>query len=67
MSHLPKQSAGISRYSVHVPEFITKEQMGLGDVIKRATSAVGFQPCDGCERRAAALNRMLVFSGRRHI
>ncbi len=64
MSHLPKQSTGIARYSVCVPEFITKKQIGLGDVIKQATSAIGFQPCAGCEHRAAALNRMLVFSGR---
>ena len=64
MSHLPKQSTGIARYSVHVPEFITKKEIGLGDVIKQATSSFGFQPCGGCERRAAALNRMLVFSGK---
>lgn len=65
MSHLPKQSAGIARYSVRVPGLVTKANMGLGDVIKRTASAVGFQPCGGCERRAAALNRWLVFSGRR--
>jgi hypothetical protein len=65
MHHLPKQSAGIARYTVRVPGFVTNEDIGLGDVIKRATSAVGFQPCGGCERRAAALNRWLVFSDRR--
>ena len=65
MSHLPKQSEGIARYSVRVSGFVTNEDIGLGDVIKRATSAVGFQPCGGCERRAAALNRWLVFSGQR--
>ena len=65
MSHLPKQSEGIARYSVRVPGFVTNEDIGLGDVIKRATSAVGFQPCGGCERRAVALNQWLVFSGQR--
>jgi hypothetical protein len=49
-------------YRVRFPRFITDEEMGLGDVIKRATSSVGIRPCGGCERRAAALNRWLVFS-----
>jgi hypothetical protein len=51
-------------YRVRLPGFIT-EEVGLGDVIKRATSSTGLKPCGGCERRAAALNRWLVFSGRR--
>ncbi len=68
MSHLPKQSTGVVRYSsVHVPKFITNKDIGLGDVVRQViTSAVGFQPCDGCEHRATVLNRWLVFSGRRH-
>jgi hypothetical protein len=49
---------------VRLPGFID-EEIGLGDVIKRATSAVGIKPCGGCRRRAAALNRWVVFSGRR--
>jgi len=52
-------------YRVHLPGFIKDEEVGLGDVIKRVTYAVGVKPCGGCERRAAALNRWLVFS-RRH-
>jgi hypothetical protein len=52
-------------YKVRLPGFITEEDIGLGDVIKRATSAVGIKPCGGCERRAAALNRWFRFSGRR--
>ena len=50
---------------VRLPGFITDEDIGLGDVIKRATSVAGIKPCGGCERRAAALNRWLGFSGRR--
>jgi hypothetical protein len=50
---------------VRLPGFITDEDVGLGDVIKRITSAVGLQPCGGCERRAAALNRWVAFSRRR--
>jgi len=52
-------------YRMRLPGFITDEDIGLGDVIKRATSAVGIQPCGGCAERAAALNRWLVFSSRR--
>jgi hypothetical protein len=49
-------------HRVQLPGFLIEEEIGLGDVIKRATSAIGIQPCSGCERRAAALNRWLVFS-----
>jgi hypothetical protein len=52
-------------YRVRLPRFITDKEVGLGDVIKRATSAVGIRPCGGCAGRAAALNRWMVFSGRR--
>ena len=52
-------------HRVRLPGFITDEEIGLGDVIKHATSLVGIQPCDGCAQRAALLNRWLVFSGQR--
>ena len=52
-------------YRVRLPGFISEEDVGLGDVIKRATSAAGIRPCGGCEKRAASLNRWLTFSGRR--
>ena len=52
-------------YRVRLPGFISDRDIGLGDVIKRATSAVGIKPCGGCARRAAALNRWMVFSGKR--
>jgi hypothetical protein len=52
-------------YRVRLPGFISDEEVGLGDAIKRATSAVGIRPCGGCARRATALNRWMVFSGRR--
>jgi len=51
-------------FRVRLPGFIANEEIGLGDVIKRATYAMGLKPCGGCERRAAALNRWFVFSGR---
>lgn len=49
---------------VRLPGFIADEEVGLGDVIKRATSYLGIQPCGGCERRAAALNRRVTFTNR---
>ncbi len=47
---------------VRLPGFLNEKDIGLGDVIKRATSYVGIKPCGGCQARAAALNRWLVFS-----
>jgi hypothetical protein len=52
-------------FRVRLPGFIVEENIGLGDVFKRVTYAAGFQPCRGCERRAATLNRWMVFSGNR--
>ncbi len=58
---LPKQSKPIR---IQVP-FELKEDIGVGDVIKRATSALGVKPCSGCEKRAEALNSRFVVSGRK--
>jgi hypothetical protein len=49
---------------VRLPGFITDEEIGIGDVIKRSTSYIGIKLCAGCERRAAALNRWISFTGR---
>lgn len=51
-------------YRVRLPGFVSDQDIGLGDVVTRATSLFGIRPCGGCERRAAALNRWMVFSGR---
>ena len=53
------------QHQVRLPGFITDEEIGLGDVIKRATSYVGIKSCGGCERRATALNGWMVFTPRR--
>lgn len=50
---------------VRLPGFVKDEEIGLGDSLKRVAYAVGIKPCGGCERRAATLNRWLVFSGKR--
>lgn len=57
----PDQSEHPS-YRVRLPGFITDEEIGVGDVVKRATSYFGIQPCGGCEHRAAALNRWMIFT-----
>jgi hypothetical protein len=57
----PDQS-GRPPYRVRLPGFVADHEIGLGDVIKHATSYVGIKPCGGCEGRAAALNRRFVFS-----
>jgi hypothetical protein len=49
-------------HRVRLPGFIKDDEVGLGDVIKRATFTLGLQPCGGCEQRAAALNRWMVFT-----
>jgi hypothetical protein len=49
---------------VHLPGFLSEQDIGLGDAIKRTTSYFGIRPCGGCERRATALNNRFVFSGR---
>jgi hypothetical protein len=40
-------------------------QVGLGTLIKRATTALGVKPCGGCQRRAAWLDQRLVLGRRR--
>jgi len=59
------QKSKNSPHRVRLPGFITGDEVGLGDVIKRTTSYFGIHPCAGCDRRATALNRWLVFTSRR--
>jgi hypothetical protein len=61
----PRAKREAQPFRMRLPGFVTGEDIGLGDAIKRATSYVGIRPCGGCERRAAALNRRFVFSGGR--
>ena len=59
-----RQTAGERRpYRMRLPGFVAEKEVGLGDVIKRATSSIGIRPCGGCESRAATLNRWFVFTG----
>jgi hypothetical protein len=52
-------------HRVRIPGFSAEADVGLGDVIKRATALGGVRPCRTCRERAASLNRWMVFSGRR--
>ena len=51
-------------HRVRLPGFISDDGIGLGDVLKRATSYLGIKPCGGCEQRAAALNGWMVFTNK---
>lgn len=52
------------RLRLRLPGFISDEEIGLGDVVKRSSSYLGIRPCGGCGRRADALNRWLIFTNR---
>jgi hypothetical protein len=58
-------SRGPARHNVRLPGFITEESIGLGDLVKKVTYAVGIKPCGGCEQRARAMNRWLRFGPKR--
>jgi hypothetical protein len=68
---MPKNSGqelggdGSATFRVRLPGFVTGDEVGLGDVIKRVTSAAGVRPCGSCTRRAEALNRRVAFTRRR--
>jgi hypothetical protein len=55
------QASATARYRIRLPGFLFEEEVGFGDVIKKATSSAGIKPCGPCQRRAAALNRWVSF------
>jgi hypothetical protein len=38
-----------------------RKNKGLGDVIANVTTAIGIEPCDGCNRRKDQLNKLFPF------
>lgn len=54
-------TGGRRPYRVRLPGLVRDKDVGLGDVITKASSVMGIRPCGGCGRRAAALNRLVVF------
>jgi hypothetical protein len=45
-----------------LPKWLLPSEIGLGEVVKRGTAAVGVKPCAGCLKRAGQLDRVLVFA-----
>jgi hypothetical protein len=62
MTETNQNKESTATHRVRLPGFIKDEDVGLGDAIKRVTYTFGLQPCGGCEQRAAALNRWMVFT-----
>lgn len=52
-----QQADAFARTHAHKPAQPT--HYGLGDLIAKATGAVGIQPCTPCEARKQAANRLL--------
>jgi len=51
-------------HEIGLPSFLVEKPIGLGDAIKRVTSAIGVRPCGACNERAAKLNRWLAVEPR---
>jgi hypothetical protein len=51
-------------HHIRLPGFVVENETGLGDIIKRATTAIGIPPCGQCEQRAALLNKWIVFNSK---
>ena len=51
-----------AKHNIRLPGFLVKEEMGLGQFIKRVTYAMGIKACQGCERRAAKLDNWVRFT-----
>ena len=62
VSKAPQPSAALNPARIRLPGLLVTEEIGMGDAIQHLTSSVGIKPCCGCEGRAAALNRWIVFS-----
>lgn len=63
---MTRRSASRASRPARLPGFISgDEEVGLGDVVKRATAAMGIRPCGGCSARAERLNRLVALTPRR--
>ena len=51
---------------VRLPGFVGTRDIGLGDAVSILTASIGLRHCGGCEQRAQALNRRIVFHGGRN-
>jgi hypothetical protein len=55
-----------SKHTLRLPRFIVREPIGVGNAIKRVTSAVGVKPCGACEERATHLNQWMTLGAKPH-
>lgn len=73
--NIPKAAAPVDRdhtrratrqpLEVFLPGSLVQTPVGLGDLVTRVSSSVGFRPCGGCQARAEALNHWVVLSPQR--
>ncbi|MEU4066323.1 hypothetical protein AB0F25_28675 [Streptomyces wedmorensis] len=59
-----RKREGRARHDIRLPGFVREDEIGLGDLVSRATSAAGVRPCGGCARRARRMNEWVTFSKR---
>jgi len=59
---MERQEKKARPYRVQLPGFLIDKEIGLGEVIKRATASMGVKPCGECEKRAARLDGWLRFT-----
>jgi hypothetical protein len=52
------------KHLLRLPGLLSDDDIGLGDVVKKTTYALGIKSCSGCEKRAQILNRWVTFTGR---
>jgi len=67
MDKEPKEESAppeVPSHRVRLPGWLVKEEIGLGDAVKRVTYRIGIKPCAGCEQRATTLNRWVSYSRR---
>ena len=61
----PATAASVPLAARRIPLPWRGQEVGLGELVKRITSAFGATPCEACRRRAAALDAIVVFTPRR--
>jgi len=60
-----REGQGESRREVRVPiRGIPQDGIGVGDLVKRMTDAMGIKACRGCEKRRQVLNRWVIKGSR---
>jgi hypothetical protein len=64
MTRVPPPRAQARPPHARLPGFISDKEVGLGDAVAHVAQRLGIRACGGCARRAAALNRLIVFTRR---